>query len=104
MTHTIYLFILLILCGSMLLLMVVFLFLLFGVRSSQKELLKLYKAANNPQSLSTGLSGKIERKSISQGTVAEAKKCGLMICRKCYAPIEESCRTCPACKTETDRR
>ncbi len=42
--------------------------------------------------------------SMMQGSNQVVRKQGIIICKKCYAPVSESCTTCPACKSSVGRR
>ena len=44
------------------------------------------------------------KENMVQGNNQAVRKQGIIICKKCYAPISETSVTCPVCKTSVSRR
>lgn len=82
---------------------IVSLVLIVNVLNKQKELMKLCKAKPMESQVSAAqVTG--NRGNVVQESNQDAKKHGIIICKKCYAAISETSVACPVCKMPVGRR
>lgn len=83
---------------------VVSLVLILNVSKRQNELIKICKTRPAENQTSSARVINNNRDNMVQGSNQDVRKQGIIICKKCYAPISETSVACPVCKTSVGRR
>lgn len=82
---------------------VVSLVVVLNVLKRQKELIKICKA-KPAESQVVSAQVKSNKENMTQANNPDAKKHGIIICKKCYAAISETSVACSVCKMPVGRR
>lgn len=101
--NSIMIFVLLGLCVISVVISLVSLVLVVNVLKKQKELIKICKARPAESHVSSAQVTS-NREGMLQTANPEAKKYGIIICKKCYAAISETSVACTVCKMPVGRR
>lgn len=78
--------------------------LILNVLKRQNELIKICKMKPVENQTPSARVINNNRDNMLQGSDQDARKHGIIICKKCYAPISETSVVCPVCKTSVGRR
>lgn len=101
--NDIVIFVVLGLCVISVVIALVSLVLVVNVLKKQKELIKIYKT-RPAESPASSAQVKTNKDVAAQLSNPEAKKHGIIICKKCYAAISETSVACAVCKMPVGRR
>lgn len=83
---------------------VVSLVLILKVLKRQDELVKICKTRPMESQTPSARVMNDNRDNMAQGSNQDVRKQGIIICKRCYAPISETSVVCPICKTSVGRR
>lgn len=82
---------------------IVSLVVVLNILKKQKEIIKICKA-KPVESQAVSAQVKSNRENMTQANNPDAKKHGIIICKKCYAAISETSVACSVCKMPVGRR
>lgn len=83
---------------------VVSLVLILNVLKRQNELIKICKTRPVENQTSSARIMNNNKEDMVQGSNQDVREYGVIICKKCYAPISETSVACPVCKISVGRR
>lgn len=82
---------------------IVSLVVVLNILKKQKEIIKICKA-KPVENQAVSAQVKSNRENMTQANNPDAKKHGIIICKKCYAAISETSVACSVCKMPVGRR